>query len=151
MRHFRKPSLCSRVRDGICQTHELHSSFCSHSACLFKVICYSSRLLRCEWHPPWPYILEAQCQLHHITERGQSPNASLVMRWEIPSRCHICQGVILSVIWRKAVLSLIPFPSSSPKKILLPQVSHELSQSDSHQLNQFPRVLPSTLTEGSNT
>lgn len=38
---------------------------------------------------------EAHCQLHHVMEKGQSPNASLVIRWEIPSRCHICQGVIL--------------------------------------------------------
>lgn len=89
-----------------------------------------------------------------VMKRGQFPNASLSTCWETPSRCHIHQGAFLSFLWfLGSSLSLHFFPifTAPPKKILSPQASQELSQSDIQQLNQLPRTLPSTLMQGSNT
>lgn len=98
-----------------------------------------SRLLGCEQHQPWPYTWGGWLPTpSYVMGRGQFQNTSLVICGAIPCRCHICQGVIL-FLWLggEAVLVLSPSPSSSPK-ILLPQVSQELSQSALQQFKDFP-------------
>lgn len=71
-RHFRKLSLYSRLREGVCLTHELHPSICSHSA---SVCAESPATRKVTWTPTASALAQHMRRLvaNSITCCGKRP------------------------------------------------------------------------------
>lgn len=140
------------MREGTCLTgSSIHPSICSHSAS----VCSESSAVTQGYLDVSSSISLGPCILEgwlpsppHVMERGQSPNASLVIFWEIPIRCRICQLFSFCDLG-EVVLFLTPSPSSSPKEDPTPLFLRNFHSLTSN--SPFPRALPRILTAGPNS
>jgi len=151
-RHFRKPSLCSRVRKGTGLTHELRSSICSHSA---SVCAESPATLKVTWMRAASALALYMRRLaaNSIICHGKRPvpkHFSCDLRGNSLQVSHLSRSYSLSLIGGGSSLSSLSFPIFIPKDPTPPGFSGAFPVCPPT-VQRFPRALPSTLTECSNT
>lgn len=111
----------------------------SFSLSLCRVTCYTQGYLEASSIGLGPTCEEAGCQLHHTLWEEASPQ--ILLLWspgQFLAGVNTCQGIrFLFLTDGEAALIVLPSRSSSPK-ILLPQVSQELSQPALQQFEDCP-------------